>query len=69
MKIRGTVGRINSSPLQPVVIIDDIECDLDFMPVSQARKVAARIIHAADVAEAKMKLHKAKRTNSKGELS
>jgi hypothetical protein len=62
MKIRGTIGRINSSQLQPVVIIEDINSDIDFMPVAQARKVAARIIRAADVADAKMRLHKSKRT-------
>lgn len=62
MKIRGTLGRINGSPLLPVVIIDDLRFDLGFMRSSEARKVAARIIHAADVADAKMRLHKSKRT-------
>lgn len=61
-KVTGTVGRTNSGPLLPVVILEDVQ---DWLTPSQARALAARLNRASDVALEKYSAYLAKKTAEK----
>lgn len=53
IKVRGCLGRTNRGPLKPVVIIDG---DVYWLSAAQARKLASRLLKAANEAEEKARL-------------
>jgi uncharacterized protein (DUF2267 family) len=63
-KVTGTIGRTNSGPVLPVVMLENIR---DWLTPSQARALAARLNRASDVAIEKYSAYRAKKARAKRE--
>jgi hypothetical protein len=60
-RVRGFVGRVNDKPAGPYV---EVEAP-DWLSPAQARRLAARIVEAARLAEQRMKAYERKQVRKK----